>query len=149
MSCYALYNISTSVTIVKVHLDVFSLLTNTNRVSRHYGCMIISVHPIHTKAGGIQKIWTRFGKPMLNSFTRKKNPAFSHFISSVWNVTLVRAEMVSWYTEIQSGKGRCPWTSACCSILCYTSPHPLCTGTITAFGGEREGGIWLPSQPLP
>lgn len=56
-------------------------------------------------------------------------------VSSVWNLKPLRPEMVSWYTRIQSGKGRCPWTSACCSILHYTSPPP-------SFVHRDNNSIW-------
>lgn len=61
------------------------------------------------------------------------------------NVKHPHPEMVSWYTWMQSGKGRCPWTSSCCLHLVLPHPHPtshpLCSETKTAFRNERWGGL--------
>lgn len=53
----------------------------------------------------------------------------------MWNIYDLKES-----TQMQSGNGRCPWTSACCSILCYPPPtYPLCARTIRAF--RSEGGL--------
>lgn len=56
-------------------------------------------------------------------------------VSLVRNLKPLRPETVSWYTRIQSGKGRCPWTSARCFILHYTSPPP-------SFVHRDNNSIW-------
>lgn len=62
----------------------------------------------------------------------------SLLLFEMWNIYDLKGS-----TQIQSGNGRCPWTSACCSILCYpptpTPTYPLCARTITAF--RSEGGL--------
>lgn len=84
--------------------------------------------------------------------------SFSRTVSLKWNVRAARPETVSWYTQIQSGKGRCPWTSVCCSILCYPPPPTPSfvhrdNNSVWGGGGgvdwRADAGIWLPFQTVP